>query len=283
MSMIKGADELRAHLPDFRRVLWQYVALTLASACTGLGTMLAFDYLPVLLPGQPFLQVIAPITPLFGVSIVELLEFSIVHRMWTKRKALLATMKERAYQHGLRYICFGINLEYVVITRMFFPTPAFCEAGQFLATPLLSFLPGGGPVSTIIRVVAGLAIFGIGFALMFRATTTFGLDYLLYLYLYFPEKSEIQRNQIYSILRHPTYSSFILMCFGAAITWFSVYSFLFFLIVLFRWGYHVRFVEDKELAERFGESYRRYRKEVPAFLVHPRHLRHFFKFLRGRG
>jgi len=41
----------------------------------------------------------------------------------------------------------------------------------------------------------------------------------------------------------------------------------------------VRLVEEKELIERFGQSYLDYRKRIPAFWPRPRDLGGFFKFL----
>jgi len=263
-------------------MLKYYIILTIASVLVGITLLFFFDNLPRIFPGSTCLKNIAPVTPIIGIGIIEFLEFTMVHRMWTKRHKLLATMKDKAYQHSFLYICFGMNLEYVVITRMFLNTPWVEEIGKSLATPFLSFVPAWIPYTSIIRVIAGLSFLAIGLASMYRSTMTFGLDYLLYMYLYFPGGSEIQRNAIYSIVRHPTYLSFILMCFGGALWWFSAYSFTFLLIVVIRWEYHVHFVEEKELIERFGESYRQYQQKVPAFVFSPKFLKQFFQFLLGK-
>ncbi|MEX2684783.1 MAG: isoprenylcysteine carboxylmethyltransferase family protein [Candidatus Sigynarchaeota archaeon] len=269
-------------MPDFPRMLKYYIMLTAASVLVGFTVMFFFDNLPRVFMSIPFLQKIAPLTPIIGIGIIEFLEFAMVHRMWTKRQGLLATLKDKAYQHSFFYICFGMNLEYVVITRMFLPTPWVEEIGKIFATPLLSFVSVWIPYTSIIRIVAGISFLAIGLTLLYRSTMTFGLDYLLYMYLYFPEGSEIQRNAIYSIVRHPTYLSFILMNFGGALWWFSAYSFTFFLIIVIRWEYHIHFVEEKELIERFGESYRRYQKSVPAFVCSPKRVKQFFQFLLGK-
>ncbi|MGQ9723718.1 MAG: methyltransferase, partial [Candidatus Jordarchaeum sp.] len=63
----------------------------------------------------------------------------------------------------------------------------------------------------------------------YRALQYFSWDYIAVLYLYYPEESELQEYEIYSVLRHPTYSGGILIFLGAVFARFSVYSLLFFL------------------------------------------------------
>jgi len=245
--------------------------------------MYAIDNLPRFFPGVSFLQVIAPVTPIISVILVEFLGFTSLHRMWTKRGVLLTTMKDRAYQHSLLYMSVGITLEFAVLTRVYLPTSWIDNVGQLLATPWLSFIPAMVTYTTVIRIIAGITFLAIGLTLFGRSVMTFGLDYLMYLFLYFPNESRVQQNAIYSVVRHPTYLSFIIICFGGALMWFSAYSFIFFAIVLIRWVYHIHFVEEKELVERFGESYQQYRQSVPAFVVRPRFLGQFFRFLWGKG
>ena len=45
---------------------------------------------------------------------------------------------------------------------------------------------------------------------------------------------------------------------------------------------HIRAVEEKELIERFGDSYIEYRKKVPALFVRPKKIGVYLKFLAGR-
>jgi len=44
---------------------------------------------------------------------------------------------------------------------------------------------------------------------------------------------------------------------------------------------HIHFVEEKELIDRFGDSYREYRNKTPAFFVPPKNWGLFFKYLIG--
>jgi protein-S-isoprenylcysteine O-methyltransferase Ste14 len=62
----------------------------------------------------------------------------------------------------------------------------------------------------------------------------------------------------------------------------TLYSISFFLIFYIGMYIHIHFVEEKELINRFGNSYREYRKKTPAFFAHPNNWGLFFKFVLGR-
>ena len=44
---------------------------------------------------------------------------------------------------------------------------------------------------------------------------------------------------------------------------------------------HIHFVEEKNLMDRFGDSYREYRNKIPVFFVHSKIWSLFFKNLIG--
>ncbi|RDE17855.1 MAG: hypothetical protein C4K49_00725, partial [Candidatus Thorarchaeota archaeon] len=113
------------------------------------------------------------------------------------------------------------------------------------------------------------------------ALLTFGIDYMTVVYLYFPEESEVQQHEIYSILRHPAYFAVTLMGAAGLVFRCSVYSILMFIIVYALLRLHIA-REEKELIARFGSSYREYMKGVPALHIRPRSVRSFFRFLKNR-
>ena len=112
------------------------------------------------------------------------------------------------------------------------------------------------------------------------AIETFGIDYMVVLYLYFPEESEIQEHEIYSVLRHPTYLGAFLFGLAALFFRFSVYSIIICIVLYLVFRIHI-VREERELVDRFGDGYRAYKEKVPAFLVRPRNLGVFFRFLRA--
>jgi protein-S-isoprenylcysteine O-methyltransferase Ste14 len=97
-------------------------------------------------------------------------------------------------------------------------------------------------------------------------------------YLYYPEESELQNHQIYSVLRHPTYFSVLLTALGTWLIRFSFYSLFAGLLVIIGFLIHITFIEEKELLERF-ESYHVYKNQVPAFLIHPNQILPFLRFI----
>jgi len=44
---------------------------------------------------------------------------------------------------------------------------------------------------------------------------------------------------------------------------------------------HIHFVEEKELIDRFRDSYREYRKKTTTFFAHTKNWGLFFKYLIG--
>ena len=87
-----------------------------------------------------------------------------------------------------------------------------------------------------------------------------------------PERveSKLLRSGIYGRVRHPRYMVVLLAVTGFALI--ANYSGAYLITALTVPGlYLVTVVEERELLERFGDAYRRYREEVPRFL--PRRAR----------
>ena len=114
-----------------------------------------------------------------------------------------------------------------------------------------------------------------------RSMLTFGFDYMTVVYLYFPEESELQEHQIYSILRHPTYAGLIVISLGGMVLQFNIYSICFFSLFYLVFYIHIHYVEEKELIERFGMSYKEYRDNTRAFFVKVRDIGKLFLFMIG--
>jgi protein-S-isoprenylcysteine O-methyltransferase Ste14 len=80
-----------------------------------------------------------------------------------------------------------------------------------------------------------------------RSLTILGLDYLFTLYLYFPEESKVQKNEIYSALRNPFYAAFLIIGLGGAILTCTLYTFIIFIFYFIGFYIFLRFVEEREL------------------------------------
>jgi protein-S-isoprenylcysteine O-methyltransferase Ste14 len=118
----------------------------------------------------------------------------------------------------------------------------------------------------------------VGILLWLRSVTTFGVDYLTMLYVYYPSESRINNSTIFRILRHPIYAAALYIGIGLSMVHANWYALLVALILpIFLTGW-IRLVEEKELLERFPE-YSDYRKHTPAFWPLPRDCITFFRFL----
>jgi protein-S-isoprenylcysteine O-methyltransferase Ste14 len=78
------------------------------------------------------------------------------------------------------------------------------------------------------------------------------------------QRGELAKTGVYSRLRHPEYAAFILTMIGFLLQWPTLITLTMFPILLVL---YVRFAraEEHEALKRFGESYRRYQAQTPAF------------------
>ncbi len=136
---------------------------------------------------------------------------------------------------------------------------------------------------TIVFLALGWFMVCVGALLWVRSVQTFGVDNLTLLYVYYPEEGRIVDSSIYSILRHPIYASAIRVWMGLALLNGNANSIIFSIFVPLGLTGWIRLVEEKELIERFGQSYADYRKRIPAFWPRLRDLGKFFKFLLTGG
>lgn len=84
-------------------------------------------------------------------------------------------------------------------------------------------------------------------------------------------KDKLITDGIYKYLRHPQYAGIILGTLGMLIHWPTLITLLMwpFLVLAY---YHLAKKEEKEMEEKFGEIYQKYKSEVPMF----------FPLLKGR-
>lgn len=253
-------------------------------AALAFAVFFVFDSLPDVLVAD---GVLLSLFPLFVVLVVEVAGLLLVWQMWFQREKLKAKYGNRAYQQVFLFGFGGIVWILTVAINQYIPfyilAPTFWAISplQILATPLEAFFVAATTFIFIIKELLAIILLATGLLMSARALQVFGLDYMVVLYLYFPKESKVQKNNIYSVLRHPTYTGAILICLGGTLFTFTPLSFAVFAVFLIGFYIHVYFVEEKELIERFGESYRGYRKKVPAFFVKPKDVRALLSFLAG--
>ncbi|MHA1727416.1 MAG: methyltransferase family protein [Promethearchaeota archaeon] len=226
--------------------------------------------------------------PIIGVILIDIFGVLMADLMWFLRNKMKAKYNETAYQRMLFIGFWGIESLIFLAFNSFFPIKSvnpqiWGNSPSFLwVTSFTSLISGNWIILNIIRWIIGVFLLILGIITIFRSLFTFGIDYMAVVYLYFPEESEPQNNQIYSILRNPTYAGLIYICLGGFIFYFSLFNLLYFIIYLIGFEMHLNFVEEKELIARFGEPYIKYRQKVQRIFVHPKNWGKYFRILLGK-
>ncbi|NMC05816.1 MAG: isoprenylcysteine carboxylmethyltransferase family protein [Candidatus Lokiarchaeota archaeon] len=251
---------------------------------TGLLVMTSFNNLPNVLSTSGIDGMVLAFLPLIGEGIVGAIGFVMVYQIWFLREKMKAKYGKWAYRRIFLVGFGGIILVLSMTVISFFPiSGTFWSIPPFnvLVTSIDSYLGIAAPFIAWPRAVLGIVVSIIGLIMIPRSIITFGFDYTTVVYLYFPEESTFQDHAIYSALRHPMYSGGLTIALGGMIFSFTPYAILLYVTFLIGFSMHVRFVEEPELMSRFGDSYKEYRKKVPAFFVNPARLKTFFGFLFG--
>jgi protein-S-isoprenylcysteine O-methyltransferase Ste14 len=290
MFRFKGIEKLREKLPDYQgKKIFLFVLLVIVTVACSIMFQLFFDSISRLFPGVLVLQFLEPVTPILGSVIVLVLGFLNVYTVWRNRDKYKTKYKEKAYQKALKFGAVGVTLVISVLVHSIMPLDFLSPYTQnsnisvFLSTAINELIFGFSSIFLVVRIALSLFFLLLGFLTVYRAITVFGIDYMALVYLYYPEESEIQDSEIYSVLRHPTYHTLLLFYTSSLFLRFSFYSLAYFFIFLVGIKAHLKFVEEKELIQRFGEGYINYRKEVPALLVRFRDLGKYFRYLFSRN
>ncbi|MDR3575536.1 MAG: isoprenylcysteine carboxylmethyltransferase family protein [Anaerolineaceae bacterium] len=250
---IKGLDQLRKHVPDFNSPFGVLRILFLP--------ILLIFLVTALLSSAHFASAV---WMLVAENTIGCLGFLLLYAFVRCKDNFKAHFGALAYGKAASLLGYpGVAIISAVVARIrSIPGPEIPSFGWHIVLPIL-----------------GWALIAVGLLLSLRAVLTFGLDYLVMLYVYFPEESHIVDHKIYKVLRHPAYSGAQFIAFGLALlngNWFALACAVFFALGLWAW---VHLVEEKELIERFGSSYLDYRRRVPAFWPRLHDLKEFFEFL----
>ncbi|MBM3178848.1 MAG: isoprenylcysteine carboxylmethyltransferase family protein [Chloroflexi bacterium] len=190
--------------------------------------------------------------------------YLVLSQFFSRKQAYKEKYKELAYRYAFAH--YGIPGLALILS-------AVAHAG-YMNGPVI---PTGW--WTIVFLVLGWFMVCIGALLWIRGVFTFGADNLAMLYVYYPEEGKIISSSIYSVLRHPVYAGVLRVGIGLALLNGNANAIAFAILMPLGLTSWIRLVEEKELIERFGQSYLDYRKRTPAFWPKLRDLGTFFKFL----
>ena len=248
----KGMDALSKHVPELNsaggRVQIALYALTL------LGLVTAYFIITDRIPTWSIDSQI----------IIIALGFLVMSLFFSRKQAYKKKYKELAYRNAFaHYAMPGLALIFAAIAHAGYMNGPFVPPGWW----------------TIVFFVLGWFMLCVGAILWIRSIFVFGVDNLALLYVYYPEESRIVNSSIYGILRHPVYAGALRVSIGLALLNGNANAIAFAILIPLGFTSWIRLVEEKELIERFGQSYLDYRTHIPAFWPRLRDLRKFFVFL----
>jgi len=280
---MKGIDEFRNKLPDYQgKKIRLFAGIAFVVFVSSLMFQLFLDSLPRIFRRIDVLQIIAPLTPIIGPLIIISIGFLLVRKFWRIRVKYLSNYGINAYQKAFKFVVVGIPMLFSVVVHSFFPTDLIAPyriddtLSRYLGISISGLILGFPFYNLYIRLVLSIMLVGLGLFVVNRALKFFGIDYMALVYIFYPEESTLQNHEIYSILRHPTYHCLLLISIGSIFFRFSIYSVIYFLILLVGLNIHIKCVEEKELIDRFGEEYEKYMETVPAFFVKLKDLKRYF-------
>jgi protein-S-isoprenylcysteine O-methyltransferase Ste14 len=196
--------------------------------------------------------------------IVIALGFLVLSLFFSRKQIYKEKYRELAYRKAFAH--YGMPGQALIVA-------AITHAG-YMNGP---FIPQGW--WTIVFFALGWFMLCFGALLWIRSVFAFGADNLALLYVYHPEDGKIINSSIYSILRHPVYAGGLHVGIGLALLNGNANAIAFAILLPLGFTGWIRLVEEKELIERFGQSYLDYRKRTPAFRPRLRDFGAFFKFL----
>jgi len=287
---MKGLDELKERLPDYQgKKLRLFLVITFSNFIISIVFQLIMDSLPRIFPDITILRLIAPLTPIIGSLLVLFIGLMIVRSFWKIRDKYISKYGAKAYQKAFRLVAIGVPIVISVVVHSIIPTDLITRYrdtdaySSYLGNPISEFLLNSPPLFLYIRIALFFIFLLLGLITVFKALRIFGLDNMALVYVFYPNESTLQNHEIYSILRHPAYHGLMLISIGSIFLRFSIYSVIYFLMFLVGMKIHLKLVEEKELIERFGEQYKKYRKNVPAFFVKLKDIKKYFSILLSKS
>lgn len=97
-----------------------------------------------------------------------------------------------------------------------------------------------------------------------------GIGILLIIYGWRPiykarKQGNLVTTGIYKYLRHPQYLGFLLITLGLNVMWLTIITLVMWPVLAFLY-WRLAQKEDRELEEKFGEEFRKYKRKVPGFI-----------------
>jgi protein-S-isoprenylcysteine O-methyltransferase Ste14 len=283
----KGLDKLHEKLPNYagkRIALLPFMGIVVS--LLGYVLLITLDIIPRAFSSIEILVAIEPFIPFLGSLFIATFAFWLIGSMWRNRERMKEKYGNLAYQHMIPKGIAGVFLIPPLVFHAFTsirslpPSPPVNPITIQWSSSLLQLLGIPSEVDIWFRIIVSGLFLILGALTVRSALLTFGLDYMTVVYLYFPEESEVVDHEIYSVVRHPAYFGGVLLTIASLAFRFSIYSIILFMVTYLVFRLQAR-REEKELVDRFGESYREYMSRVPALHLRFRDFPEYIRFLRN--
>ncbi|MFX1370127.1 MAG: hypothetical protein ACFFAY_16170, partial [Promethearchaeota archaeon] len=203
---LKGMDKLREKLPDYprRRILILPLRAFVVAVLAYLF-LVFLDILPRLFPEILILFILEPVMPLLGSLSVVAIASWLLSNLWSRRDYMKSEFGDLSYQmmipSGLTGIALVIPTALHVYTsvRSLPPRAPVNDLTTQFSKSLLSLLGVATEPDVGVRLVLSGMFLLLALLVVRSSVLTFGVDYMTVVYLYFPEESELQEHEIYSI------------------------------------------------------------------------------------
>lgn len=158
-----------------------------------------------------------------------------------------------SHRYGAKILGWGAIIKYRDYTSLFI---IFTQMGIIFNVLFVFYFENYQLIMVLIGFV--VMLMGMGFNLLVRREL--GKNWIPLAKT--TEEQELVTSGIYSKIRHPFYTSILILFLGVAVMAWNLYALLFY--VLFVTAVLIRIKkEEKELITKFGDEYRSYREEVP--------------------
>lgn len=136
---------------------------------------------------------------------------------------------------------------------------AFPQTGLILNVAIVLY----NGIYEIFPVLLGFILMVTGMGFNFIVRTNLGKNWVPLSKT--TEGQELVTGGIYSIIRHPFYLSVLVLFAGIAVISWNLYGLLFFILTIIAVMIRIR-KEEIELIAKFGEKYKKYKKETPMII-----------------